>query len=100
MMLVVVRRNVVIEAVRQIVSAEQSLRRIDPLRPLLRCRQVPVGREIADNVGSAELDAIVVAPRVVEGREENGGAELAIVEEVCRLLPVDIEPYLESGDND
>src|SRR5207247_10867148 len=35
-----------------------------------------------------------------EGGKEDGGGELAVVEEVRRLFPVGVESYLETGDDD
>jgi hypothetical protein len=82
----VVGHDVVVLDVPVVLRGKEGLRRRDAFRLLLAGGQVSVGREVTQDQRRRQLDAERVGALVVEGREEDRRAELALVELVGRLL--------------
>ena len=83
-----VREDVVVGDVGDLVGAEEVLVRRDLFRLLLGDGDVAVGAEAAVRVVGFELDALVVGVVVIEGREHERLTELPVVEQVFGDLVV------------
>ena len=75
---------------------EQKLVRHHIGRSLLGRREVDVGLEIAAGEFPFELDAFIIAFRVIEGAQDQRLAEISVVDEIIRDLVIGVEPDLES----
>ena len=62
---------------------------------LLGCREVDIGLEIAAGEFPGQLDALVIALRVIEGAQDQRLAEISIVDQIVRDLVIGVEPDLE-----
>ncbi len=73
---------------------EHPLGGIDPLSESFLHREVGVGGKTALGVVLAQFDAANLPLRIVEGAQDRGGPELAVVDQVGRLFVVTVQSHL------
>ena len=79
----------------ELVRREEILARDDVLALLLAARDVGIKVDRPVRVVAAELDAPGIALGIVERREDERGAELALVEQVALDLVISVDAELE-----
>jgi hypothetical protein len=80
----------------EVVRREQGLVRYDVGGLLDRIGPIHIEREIALPIAGGPLDAAVPAIGVIERGERIGLAELPVVDQILRLLVVDVEAELQA----
>ena len=90
-LLLVIEVDVVVGDVGEIVRVKAELARDDVLADGALEGEVAVGLEVPAAVVAGELHAVHLAVAVVEGREDDGRAELPLVDEIGRLLVVAVD---------
>src|SRR5258708_37861303 len=91
LLLLVIEVNVIVRDVGQIRGGEIELRRIDLLALGALRGQVQIGRQVARGVINRELGPVLFPVAVVEGRQNDGRAELTLVDQIFRLLVIGVE---------
>ena len=99
MLLLVIQMDVVVGDIGQIRRREIELRRIDVLALGALHREIQIGRESPGRVVDGEFRAVLLAEAVVERRQNDGCTELALVDQIHRLLVVAVRSDRQrSGD--